>query len=425
MPAENRSNLHWGERAFEYAQKISLLATVTSSEDGGLENSAERISLPGRGSATQAENKAADSVRQQLEQLGIVDIESQAFEGLRSIWLFFAQAFGFALAGHGAFWLLARPVGIWAAMIISLALFTFGGILLWRKFTFQPTPLHQTLPHGPSQNVLAVLHPTGKVRQRIVLLGHLDSHRAVFWYAHNFSLKLYALGIPLVLYGVLAAPILYILSGIIGWMIFAYCGAVFGLLHFAIWMTGMTADLGPYSPGANDNASAVGSLLALAERIQAEPLQHTEVQLAFTGCEETGCGGLLAFLNECGEDLKDALWLDFELVGIGDRLVYLSREGILKKGHIQPEIEAKLNQAAKQAGIPLEPMDASRLGVFTEAGALWEHGYQAACLVSTYQGKTSLPQWHRLSDTIDRLEPEALNRAHLLAWSMIQDLDKL
>jgi hypothetical protein len=37
--------------------------------------------------------------------------------------------------------------------------------------------------------------------------------------------------------------------------------------------------------------------------------------------------------------------------------------------------------------------------------------------------KQTLPEWHRLSDTFDRLEPEALNRAHILAWQLIQGLD--
>jgi hypothetical protein len=49
---------------------------------------------PGRGSATQAEANAAETVRRQLVSLGIGDIQQQPFWGLRSIWLFFALAFG-------------------------------------------------------------------------------------------------------------------------------------------------------------------------------------------------------------------------------------------------------------------------------------------------------------------------------------------
>jgi hypothetical protein len=219
-------------------------------------------------------------------------------------------------------------------------------------------------------------------------------------------------------------PLLYLLADLTGRAGFAYAALLFAMTHFAAWLTGVTADLGPYSPGANDNASAVGTLLALAERLRAEPLRQTEVWLAFTGCEETGCDGLLKLLEAHGEALKDALWLDFELVGIGERLVYLSSEGVLRKRTIPKEVAARLQIAAAQAGIPLQPVNAGWLGVFTESGALWEHGYRAACLVSLRQGMNSLPEWHRLSDTPEKLEAAALERAHAVAWQWLQQNDR-
>lgn len=46
------------------------------------------------------------------------------------------------------------------------------------------------------------------------------------------------------------------------------------------------ADRTPFTAGANDNASAVGLVLTLAEALVKQPLQHTRVWLACTGCEE-------------------------------------------------------------------------------------------------------------------------------------------
>jgi hypothetical protein len=415
---ENSPSTHYARRALAYARAIASLATVEIQADGRAQPH------PGRGSATAAEARAAESVRLQLERLGIETVETQPFQGLRSIWLFFSLAFGAALAGHAAFWLLARPAGLWPALVIALALFGFSGFLLWRKLTFRSYPLRASLPHGPSQNVVAVLPPEGQVLQKVVLVGHLDSHRAVFWYANDILLRLYALAVPLSIYGVYITPLLYLLADLTGRAGFAYAALLFAMTHFAAWLTGVTADLGPYSPGANDNASAVGTLLALAERLRAEPLRQTEVWLAFTGCEETGCDGLLKLLEAHGEALKDALWLDFELVGIGERLVYLSSEGVLRKRTIPKEVAARLQIAAAQAGIPLQPVNAGWLGVFTESGALWEHGYRAACLVSLRQGMNSLPEWHRLSDTPEKLEAAALERAHAVAWQWLQQNDR-
>jgi len=226
MPETDANNLLWGKRALEYAQKIALLATIPSQdEDDPVSQKAPGL-LPGRGSATLAENKAAEIVLQQLIKLGILDVESHNFQGLRSIWLFIAQSFGFILAGHGAYWLLTRPTGAMPAVGISAVLFALGGYLLWCKFTFRTTPLQESLPHGTSQNVLAALHPTGEVRQRLVLISHLDSHRAVFWYAYDLSLLIYRLGVRLGIYGVLAAPLCYLLAGITSLPFFAYLGSV-------------------------------------------------------------------------------------------------------------------------------------------------------------------------------------------------------
>jgi hypothetical protein len=384
-----------------------------------IELSGEKTPHPGRGSATAAETQAAEIVRKQLQRLGIADVRTQEFQGLRSIWLFFSLAFGVALGGHAAFWLLSRPTGLWAALAVSLGLFGFSGFLLWRKLTFQSHPYSQALPHGPSQNVLAVLPPAQAAARKVVLLAHLDSHRAVFWYSHDLLVRLYRPAVALTIYGVFAAPLLYALADLTGWMGFAWAGAGFALVHFAAWLTGLTADLGPYSPGANDNASAVGSLLALAERLQQEPLQHTEVWLAFTGCEESGCGGLLELLKAHGAELKDALWIDLELVGIGEQVGYVAREGVLRRPRLSPDLAQRV-QAALPPELKAQPVDWGWHGVFTEAGALWLKGYRAVCVTCRRRDSDLLPEWHRLSDTPDRLEAAALGQAHTAAWELLQ-----
>jgi putative aminopeptidase FrvX len=193
------------------------------------------------------------------------------------------------------------------------------------------------------------------------------------------------------------------------------------LVQFVGWFTGVTADLGPYSPGANDNASAVGSVLALAERLQQQPLQHTEVWLVFTGCEETGGDGLLHLLEVHGAELKEALFLDFELVGIGDRLVYLEREGLLHQRRIPPAVLERVQAVAEQQ--PIQAAGTAHLGVFTENAILWERGYQSLCLMLQRPETDLLPEWHRLTDVPSQLQPGALDLAHNFAWELIRQYD--
>jgi Peptidase family M28 len=374
-----------------------------------------------RPSATDAEKQAAEYAQVQLGSLEIEDVRLQPFLGLRSIWLFLALAFGLALVGHAAFWMLRHPLGDLPAVLISLFFLGLSGYLLWRKFTFRDYPLRTSLPHGPSQNVIAVLPPAGEVRQRLVLVSHLDSHRAVFWFANDILVKLFALSSVVTIYGVYLAGMLYVLAVLTHWQVFGWLGLVLALFHFLGWFTGVTADLGMYSPGANDNAASIGTLLALAERLMGQPLQHTQVWLAFTGCEETGCDGMLALLKEYGDTLKEALFLDFEQVGIGDQLIYLHDEGGVRRRNIPPDVERLVQEVGQTFGIRRTSTLAS--GAFTEGGTLWEHGYKAVCLLAKRQGSPLMPEWHRLTDIPSRLQVESLGRIHDLAWQILQKVD--
>jgi hypothetical protein len=383
---------------------------------------AQTLAMNPRGSATPAEKQAAEYTLAELKSMGVEDVKLEPFLGLRSIWLFIALAFGLALVGHAAFWLLRGPAGEYPALLITLLAFGLSGFLLWRKFTFRSYPLRKNLPHSPSQNVIAVIPPVGDVHRRVVLVGHLDSHRAVFWFANNFLVTLFAILSVVTLYGVYLAMLVYILAVLTQLQFFAWLGSVLALFHFLGWFTGVTADLGRYSPGANDNASSVGTILALAERLKGQPLQNTEIWLAFTGCEESGCDGMLSLIKEHGKMLREALFIDFEMVGIGDGIRYIHDEGNLHRHHIPKEVELLIQEIGEPFGI--KPSSTPPVGAFTEGGTLWEHGFKAACLSAHYHNSPILPEWHRLTDTPDRLQVESLERIHTLAWALLQRLDQ-
>src|SRR5512136_2739820 len=148
-------DLPWGQRALEHVKAILALTPG------------------GRGSATKSETRAAEYVRARLVDLGVTDTRLQAFRGLRSIWLFLSLAYGFALIGHAAFWLLRQPLGNLPALVVSILAFAFGGFLMWQKMDFRGYPLRSNLPHGPSQNVVAVMHAAGEARRKVVLTAHL------------------------------------------------------------------------------------------------------------------------------------------------------------------------------------------------------------------------------------------------------------
>jgi Zn-dependent M28 family amino/carboxypeptidase len=224
-----------------------------------------------------------------------------------------------------------------------------------------------------------------------------------------------------IVFGTFLAPSLYLLLALTGWSPLRWLTLFLAGMHGLAWVTSLSADFSSVSPGANDNASAVGTVLALGERLRQQPLEHTEVWLAFTGCEESGADGMIHLLQQEGEALRDALMINFELVGIGERLVYLQSEGVLRKQKIHPDVERLVKEVGQEFG--LVALNGSGTGVFTETGVASEHGFDGVCFLARRSDSILLPEWHRPSDTPDRLQADTLDRVHELTWALLQKID--
>jgi hypothetical protein len=380
------------------------------------------IAKSGRGSATAAEKQAADYVQAQLQSMGIEDVQQQPFKGERSLWLFIALVMGLALVGHAAYWLLRGPAGDTPAIVISMLAFGLSSYLIWGKFTLRNYPLRMMLPHGASQNVIAKIPPAGEAQRRLVLLAHLDSHRAVFWFATDFLVSIFLPISMLTILGVFLAIPVYLLAITTQLQVFAWIGLFLAIFHFIGWFTGVTADLGPYSPGANDNASSVGTLLAIAKRLQEQPLQNTEIWLAFTGCEETSGDGSLALVTQYENQLKDAIFIDFEMVGIGDGLGYIREEGNLSRFTIPAELEVLIKEVGQPFGV--QSGTGPLVGAASECSVLLKHGFTAACIIAYQRGSRHIAEWHRLTDTPDHMQLSSLERVQIFTWALLHRLDQ-
>jgi hypothetical protein len=383
---------------------------------------AQLLARTARGSATPAEKQAADYVQAQLKSMGVSEVQQQPFSGERSLWLFFAMVFGLALVGHAAFWLLRKPIGEPLATLIAVIVFGFSGYMAWSRFTLRDYPLSRSLPHAASQNVIARIPAVGAAQRRLVLMAHLDSHRAVFWFATDFIVRIFVPISITATFGIFLAIPIYILAAITHLSFLGWLGLFLAGFHFLGWFTGVTADLGRYSPGANDNAASVGTVLGLAERLTGQRLQNTEIWLAFTGCEETNAGGTLALIDQYGHELKEALFVDFEMVGIGDRISYVREEGNISRLTIPPEVETLVNQVGQPYN--LHPVQTPLVGASTECSILLKHGFKAVCFIAHVEGSSVMPEWHRLTDTPDKLQLPALERVHALGWDLLQRFDQ-
>lgn len=368
-----------------------------------------------RGSTTSGEAQAADYARRALENAGL-QAWVEPFTSARSAWWPAALAAVLSLIAEGIFW-FGGQTGAWVAAGLQALAFVSGLL----ELNFVTNPLRWVLPKGPSQNVVAVIPPSGPVERQVVLVGHLDSHRTPFIFGSTTRLRAFRLLTILGLLSFIANLGLYVLVAITSDRTWApwTLGPAFILL-LVVLMT-LQADFTPYTPGANDNASGAALVMALVERLTRRPLSRTRVWAVCSGCEEVGCYGAAAFVARHRQELEGACFLVIDSVGGGD-LCYITREAMSLPYHSDPGLIALAGEIARR-----RPELGAQPRVFTAAYTEGAIGVKAGLRTLTLLGLTPdgfVPNWHRLTDTPDRVDPAMLARTEAFVWELLQAIDR-
>ena len=369
-----------------------------------------------RGSCTPAEGQAAHYAAEQMRLLGLQDAAVEPFRGSPSTYRPYALAFATALLATLLVWL---PAGRWAMGVAAL----LSGLGAWgmlRETDLAGNWLRRLLPGGESRNAVAAVPPAGEARRRAVLCAHLDSHRTPVFYSSPAWQRLFSILVGAAFVSMAAGALLYTLGALLGWSWVRWPGLAAAAMELLALALCLHADRTPFSPGANDNASGVGVALALAARLCDEPLAHTEVWLALTGCEETGAGGMAAFLDAHAAALgAEPLIVVLDQVGIG-RLVTLTADGLILKHRTHPRALA-VSRAAHAAlpGLVLK----ERAGIaYTDALAATRRGL-AALTVVALPPEGGEAHWHQVSDRPEHLELATLADACAFAWQVLRQVD--
>ena len=362
-----------------------------------------------------AEMRARQYIRQVLNSFGYDEVETLPFLA--------PDTWGYALGNPLALTLLSNVLGTRSRLgrLLGGATALAGAYTLWRSTRIDKQPLAALSPRRQSATLIARVPPTAEPHRTLVLLAHTDSnkHRPTF----SPQLKKYLLGLTTAGLGAIVgngvAQIVEALSGSAGAAKVrkASLWAVLASLLIALY-----DETGPFIPGANDNASAVACVLGLAEQLRQQPLRHTEVWLAFTGAEEAGCLGAHALLDAYGDQLRDAWFLDFEMVGT-EHIAYVTRHtGFSLLSAYRPDAESLAWAERTGHRHPEMGVQGREMVIGEEVGALRVRGYRGLCL-SGVGPDGWLQNWHQSSDNVENLIPAGLEKASRFAWAMLQDLD--
>jgi hypothetical protein len=369
--------------------------------------------LPPRQPTTIGERKAAEYVHAQLQKLGIPS-RIETFKGIPTLGLpgIIAAVIGLLAIPFG--WIVF-PLGKWIAGILMMVCATTMYALYANITPF----FAKLIARWDSWNVIGAIKPTGEPKRRIYLIGHLDANKQRFLLPTPDPRMLKPSQTLSILLPVMVG-LSFWAEALLPWHLFWFQAIAVGFLTISIAML-LFDETQPTVEGANDNASAVSILLGMAEALMVQPVRNSEVILLFTGCEEVGHHGLKEYLKRYNPPRESSYWIDLELVGAGN-LCYATRHGVTYLTQYQPgdEILCLAEETAKAH--PELCISGRDMLILEEVATLRHAGHNALCIMG-YDEKGFLPLWHRLSDKLENLNPDTLQRAARFTWELVQTID--
>jgi len=367
-----------------------------------------------RGSTTAGERRAAQYCEETLSGLGL-EPKTEPFMSARSIYLPHLLAAAAMLLAFAIYPIVGRVSAIAAAIVSLIAL-----VSDLMELSFYDNLLRRVVPKGPSQNVVAKIPSSGEQKRDLILIGHMDSHRTPIVFSSPRWVAAYQAFTTIAFVLFVVQVLLYILGAITlwNWIWLASIPSAIGAVLLAAMC--IQADLTPFSAGANDNASAVGLVLALAERLKSQPLRNSQVWLVCTGCEEVQHYGAIDFFRRHKSDLQNPAAIALEMLGCAGP-AWLTSEGIIIPFHsdarlvkLADDLAARHPEwkahAAQVKGGNTEMADALRVGV-------------PAITIVGMGTEGEMPYWHQVEDTFDKMDPEVMGRALSFVWAYMQEVD--
>jgi hypothetical protein len=353
----------------------------------------ERIERP---SASEGERRAGEWLVERFAELG-------------------AEARIEAEPAHGTYW---WPLGIGAALGALGGIAALGGMRVRGAALAAAAAAGMASDYPPGKRVLRRFLPRRTTYNVVCELGPTDAERTVVLIAHHdaahsglvFHPKLPDIGdrlgliersdtSPPLMAPVVGGPVLAALGALTGRRLLTKIGVFLGLGSAAAM-----AEIGMRDvvPGANDNGTAVVALLALAERLLAEPTTSTRVILLSVGSEESFSEGIKAFGERHFDELprESTFFLCLETLG-SPHLLVLRGEGFLRMREYPQRSLGLMDGLAEELGIHLFPNLRLRNG--TDGLEPLAAGYETAVLASCTDLKqpANYHWWHDLAENVD------------------------
>jgi peptidase M28-like protein len=379
------------------------------------------VTIGPRGSATPKEKEGHDYVHKVLSDIGC-EPRVEEFLSSPSIYLQFALATGLMLVAEGLFLWIGRTanaqMGATAATVLGAAV--MASVIL--ELLGRDNPTRWFIPTAPSRNVIGVTPAGGEAQQKIAVIAHVDSHRTPLIWQSRRMFRIYRVLSTLGTVGLAALVVIFIIGILAPSDGLRLASLVPAALVVVLFLMVVQAHNTPYTAGANDNASGVGVMLALAGQLKQQPLPNTEVWWVASGCEEVGAYGSEDFVRRHKSEFENGLVVAVDNVaGKGTNPAYLTSEGIVIQLKY-PDDGLALAEAVAKEHPELGGRPFLQQGAYTDGMPPLKAGLNTV----TFLGFTPdgwIPDWHNKSDVFANVDADALHRAEQFVLALMQKFD--
>lgn len=271
----------------------------------------------------------------------------------------------------------------------------------------------------PSWNVIGDIEPTDEAKTTLIVAGHIDSVKEFKWW-YRFkqngaamtivaSFAIVLLGVYAVLNAVIATPWIGY-----GWWLFAVLSPLLIVLYD---MHGEEV-----VHGASDNLTGVAVSVEMAKVFSQERLKNTRLRVISFGSEEACLRGAWAYAKKHKEQLikEKAFLFNLDTIKDTEHLTIGTCEAntlvFYKKEHID-----LVEQAFVAENVPVKKLPLM-VGA-SDGSAFHIQGLPAICVIAMDSGSLD-PSYHTRLDTIDCINPEALEAMKRVSIRFIKDWDK-
>ncbi len=229
-----------------------------------------------------------------------------------------------------------------------------------------------------SENIIATINPDKE--ERLLLCAHYDSAPVIPDWGTKLmkvlreigpiSTFITPIGLLIVLFGfgifqVYKAVSFGLFEGlgqgiwVWAWWFFLIYRTIFSVIQI-VALTAITGIMNKkYSPGADDNASGIATMLEVSKRLKEEDIDlPMRIDLCSFASEERGLFGSREWVDRHEEEInKDKTYvLNLDCVGRGDTFFTVKGMGIIPKKHSDPELYELLIESLDKHGVEHEEM---------------------------------------------------------------------